>query len=288
VGRFAPTPSGDLHLGSLYTAAASYLDARAHRGRWLLRIEDLDAPRAVPGAAMRIIATLQRFGFEWDGDIVRQSDRIEHYRAALQDLRDRGLTFECTCSRSQLQDEQNYPGTCRTLARQPGADTATRLRVGPEFVTFTDEIQGTYRQNVAAAVGDLLIKRRDQVFAYLLAVVVDDAAQGINHVVRGADLLDNTPRQIYLQRCLHLSTPRYAHVPVLTEADGTKLAKSRRSVRVDSAAPAVQLLSVFLLLGMQPPAELRNAALDSIWQWGIANWNKNAVPNRLNLRIELQ
>jgi glutamyl-Q tRNA(Asp) synthetase len=274
-------------LGSLYTAAASYLDARAHRGRWLLRIEDLDAPRAVPGAALRIIATLQRFGFEWDGGIMRQSDRIEHYRAALQNLRDRGLTFECTCTRSQLEDEQNYPGHCRTLARQPATDTATRLRVGPEPVSFTDEIQGTYRQNVAAAVGDLVIRRRDQVFAYLLAVVVDDAAQGISHVVRGADLLDNTPRQIYLQRCLHLSTPRYAHVPVLTEADGTKLAKSRRSVRADIAAPVTQLLSVFSLLGMQPPAQLQNAALDAVWRWGIANWNKNAVPNRLNLRLKL-
>ncbi len=285
MGRFAPTPSGDLHLGSLYAAAASYLDARAHGGRWLLRIEDLDGPRAVPGAAMRIIATLQRFGFEWDGEIMWQRNRIEHYRAALESLRDRGLTFECTCSRSQLEEEQNYPGFCRTLARRPGADTATRVRVEPEFVSFSDEIQGTYRQNVAAAVGDLIIRRRDQVFAYLFAVVLDDAAQGVNHVVRGADLLDNTPRQIYLQRCLGLDTPRYAHVPVLTEADGTKLAKSRRSVPVLCAVPHRQILSVFSLLGMNPPADLLSVELAALWQWGIAHWNKNTVPIRLNLPL---
>jgi glutamyl-Q tRNA(Asp) synthetase len=285
VGRFAPTPSGDLHLGSLYTAAASYLDARANAGLWLLRIEDVDAARAVPGASERIIATLQRFGFEWDGEIMRQRNRIEQYRAALQTLRDRGLTFECTCSRSRLEDEQCYPGTCRARGRLPGADSATRLRVEPDLVSFSDEIQGSFRQNVAAAVGDLIIKRRDQVFAYLLAVVVDDAAQGVNHVVRGADLLDNTPRQIYLQRRLGFDTPRYAHVPVLTEADDSKLAKSRRSVRADVAAPLAQLLSVFSLLGMRPPAELQSSELAEVWRWGIATWNKNAVPSRLNLRL---
>jgi glutamyl-Q tRNA(Asp) synthetase len=250
-----------------------------------LRIEDLDAPRAQSGAAQRIVATLQRFGFEWDGDIMHQSRRLEHYRDALQNLRDRGLTFECTCSRSQLEDEETYPGTCRSLARRPGADTATRLRVESQMVSFADEIQGVYRQNVATAVGDLIIRRRDQVFAYLFAVVLDDAAQGVTHVVRGADLLDNTPRQIYVQRCLGLDPPRYAHVPVLTEADGTKLAKSRRSVHADSEAPLTQLWRVFSLLGMRPPLELQRTELTALWRWGIANWNKNSVPNRLNLPL---
>jgi glutamyl-Q tRNA(Asp) synthetase len=272
-------------LGSLYTAAASYLDARAHGGSWLLRMEDLDAPRAVPGAADRIIATLRRFGFEWDGEIMRQSERIEHYRGAVQALRDRGLTFECTCSRSQLEDEQCYPGTCRSLARPAAADTATRLRVEPQLISFTDGIQGTFRQDVATAVGDLIIKRRDQVFAYVLAVVIDDEAQGVNHVMRGADLLDNTPRQIYVQRLLGFRTPSYAHVPVLTEADDSKLSKSKRSVRADSEAPVTQLLSVFSLLGMTPPAEMKSAHLPDVWRWGITHWNKNAVPIRLNLRL---
>jgi len=271
----------------LYTAAASYLDARAHAGRWLVRIEDVDGPRVLAGASERIIRTLERFGFQWDGEILRQQDRTEEYRAALRSLQHRGLTFECTCSRSQLEDEHRYPGTCRELARPPGADTAARLRVRPGFIVFSDEIQGTYRQDVAAAVGDLILRRRDQVFAYLLAVVVDDAAQGITHVVRGADLLDNTPRQIHLQRCLGLTTPRYAHVPVLTEPDGLKLAKSRRSVGADSAAPLPQLLSVFSLLGMKPPAELNSAGLAEGWAWAIAHWDKNTVPNRLNLRLSV-
>jgi glutamyl-Q tRNA(Asp) synthetase len=272
-------------LGSLYTAAASYLDARAHGGRWLVRIEDVDGPRTVAGASDRIIRTLERFGFEWDGEIVRQQDRFEEYRAALHSLQDRGLTFECTCSRSQLEDEHRYPGTCRDLLRRPGHDTATRLKVQSDLITFSDEIQGTYRQNVATAAGDLILKRRDQVFAYLLAVVVDDAAQGITHVVRGADLLDSTPRQIYLQRCLGLALPRYAHVPVLTEPDDLKLAKSRRSVRADIAAPLPQLLSVFSLLGLAPPAGLHATGLAQAWAWGIAHWDKNAVPNRLNVRL---
>jgi glutamyl-Q tRNA(Asp) synthetase len=254
-----------------------------------VRIEDIDAARTVAGAPDRIIRTLERFGFEWDGEIMRQSSRIDAYREALRSLQDRGLTFECTCSRSQLEDDQPYPGTCRALARTavnagPHA-TATRLRVQPGHIFFCDEIQGIYRQDVSAAVGDLILKRRDQVFAYLLAVVVDDAAQGITHVVRGADLLDNTPRQVYLQRCLGLPSPRYAHVPVLMEHTGQKLAKSRRSVRADEGDPVLQLLSVFSLLGMSPPPDLLNVGIAEVWMWATAQWDKNAVPKHLNLRI---
>ncbi|HEY2144617.1 MAG TPA: tRNA glutamyl-Q(34) synthetase GluQRS, partial [Steroidobacteraceae bacterium] len=196
VGRFAPTPSGDLHLGSLYAAVASYLDARAHGGRWILRIEDLDRPREVAGAASRILSTLESFGFEWDGEVIRQFERREHYDAALRNLSSRDLTFACTCSRSQLEDELRYPGTCRSRAAQGGANIATRLRIDPGHIIFSDRIQGSFRQDVSAAVGDIVLKRRDQIFAYVLSVVVDDAAQGITHIVRGADLLDNTPRQI--------------------------------------------------------------------------------------------
>src|SRR5579862_4254783 len=231
VGRFAPSPTGDLHLGSLYTAAASFLDARAHAGRWLVRMEDVDRPREVPGAAARILATLEAFGFEWDGEVVRQSERDCDYAAALEALAARGLTFACSCSRSMLADEERYPGHCRERLHAPGMATAIRLRVEPRVVEFTDRIQGTFRQDVAAAVGDAVLRRRDRLFSYLLAVVVDDAAQGVTHVVRGADLLDNTPRQIYLQGALGLPTPRYAHVPALVEADGSKLAKSARRDR---------------------------------------------------------
>jgi glutamyl-Q tRNA(Asp) synthetase len=274
-----------LHLGSLYTAAASFLDARAHRGRWLLRIEDLDRPREVAGSADRILHTLRAFGFEWDGEILRQRDRSGLYTAALQDLQTRDLTFLCTCSRQQLEDESRYPGTCRRGPALAGAATAVRLRVDPGHVAFTDRIQGTYRQDVAAAVGDPILRRRDQVFAYLLAVVVDDAAQGVTHVVRGADLLDNTPRQILLQRLLGLPQPAYAHVPVLTEPDDTKLAKSRRSVRLDAGAALPQLLAVFSMLGLSPPGSLASATISDAWNWGFGHWNINQVPKRLNVRV---
>ncbi|HME39860.1 MAG TPA: tRNA glutamyl-Q(34) synthetase GluQRS [Steroidobacteraceae bacterium] len=285
MGRFAPTPSGDLHLGSLYAAAASYLDARARGGRWLLRIEDLDRPREVLGSAQRILATLQAFGFDWDGVVVRQRDRIDIYADALRNLQNRALTFECSCSRLQLEDESRYPGTCRLRPAVSGVPTATRLRIEPGHIKFCDRIQGTYRQDVAAAVGDIILKRRDQVFAYLLAVVVDDAAQGVTHVVRGADLLDNTPRQIHLQQLLGLPTPAYAHVPVLTEPDDTKLAKSRRSVSLDAVDALPQLLGVFSLLGLAPPASLAAATLADAWEWATGHWDIKRVPKRLNVRV---
>ena len=274
-----------MHLGSLYTAVASFLDARAHHGRWLLRIEDIDKPREIAGSADRILHTLRAFGMEWDGEVVRQSDRIDFYAAALRSLESRHLTFECSCSRLQLEDESRYPGTCRMHPAVSGAPTAIRLRVEPALIYFSDRIQGAYRQDVAAAVGDFILKRRDQLYAYVLAVVVDDAAQGVTHIVRGADLLDNTPRQIYLQRELGLPLPRYAHVPVLTEPDDTKLAKSRRSVRVDSVEALPQLLAVFSMLGLPVPASLARATLAEAWDWAIAHWNVNNAPKRLNVRV---
>ncbi len=275
-----------MHLGSLYTAVASYLDARANGGHWLLRIEDLDRPREVPGSAAHIVATLRAFGFEWDGELVRQADRTLHYAAALDALSARGLTFECSCSRLQLAEEERYPGSCREHPLIPGAATATRLRVDPGYVQFADRIQGSYRQDVAAAVGDVILKRRDQLFAYLLAVVVDDAAQGVTHIVRGADLLDNTPRQIYLQRLLGLATPAYAHVPLLVEADGGKLAKSARSVRLEGGGVALkQLLRVFELLGLAPPPVLATATIGAAWAWALPRWDINRMPKRLTLPV---
>jgi len=274
-----------LHLGSLYTAVASFLDARAHGGRWLLRIEDLDRPREVAGSADGILRTLQAFGFEWDGEVVRQRDRSELYVHALQTLRARNLTFECTCSRMQLEDDVRYPGTCRVRPTASAVPAATRLRIEPGMILFCDRIQGSYRQDVAGTVGDVILERRDGIFAYLLAVVVDDAAQGVTHVVRGADLLDNTPRQIYLQQLLGLPLPVYAHVPVLTEADDSKLAKSRRSVRLDSAEVLPQLLTVFSMLGLAPPEGLATAGLVEAWAWAIGQWRVEKIPKRLNVRV---
>jgi glutamyl-Q tRNA(Asp) synthetase len=248
-------------------------------------MEDLDRPREVPGSAAGILHTLERFGFEWDGPVVLQSARSAHYEAALRRLREARLTFACSCSRAQLEDELRYPGTCRRRELTPGPDTAIRLAVEPKRIAFTDRIQGTYRQDVAEAVGDIVLKRRDQLYAYVLAVVVDDAQQGVTHVVRGADLLDNTPRQILLQQLLGLAEPRYAHVPVLTEADGGKLAKSRRSVHLAADAPLPQLLQVFSLLGLAPPAALRQASISAAWAWAIGQWSTDRVPKCLHLHV---
>ena len=276
-----------MHLGSLYAAAASYLDARSHGGRWLLRIEDLDRAREAPGSADGILRTLQRFGFEWDGAVVRQSDRTEAYAAALERLTRQGLTFQCSCSRLQLEEQTRYPGNCRERPLMAQVPTATRLRVEPGHVYLADRIQGTYRQDVAAAVGDVILRRRDQIFAYLLAVVVDDAAQGVTHVLRGADLLDNTPRQIYLQRLLGLREPAYAHVPVLTEPDDAKLAKSARSVALERESGLTQLRTVFSLLGLGATDELLYATIPEAWRWAVGLWDVNKVPKRLNVRVSL-
>jgi glutamyl-Q tRNA(Asp) synthetase len=228
---------------------------------------------------------LELFGFEWDGPIMRQFDCGERYEAALQRLSSRNLTFACSCSRAQLEDELRYPGTCRSRPVTAGMQAAIRVRVDPGHVFFTDRIQGTYRQDVAAAVGDIILKRRDRIYAYVLAVTVDDAEQRVTHIVRGADLLDNTPRQIYLQRLLGSPTPSYAHVPVLTEADGSKLAKSRRSMRLAADSPLPQLRFIFSLLGLAPPPALEFATISAAWSWAIAQWHVNKVPKRLDLRV---
>ena len=232
---------------------------------------------------------MEQFGFEWDGAVARQYDRAERYDEALRALHAQGRTFSCSCSRLQLraqfEDELRYPGTCRTRPIDPGVAAAIRVRVDAGYVQFTDGIQGTYRQNVADAVGDFILKRRDQIYAYVLAVTVDDAAQGVTHIVRGADLLDNTPRQIYLQRLLGLTEPNYAHVPVLTEADGGKLAKSRRSVRLSADSPLPQLYSVFSMLGLAPPSSLATTTISDAWHWAIGQWTLNKVPKRLDLPV---
>ena len=270
----------------LYTAAASYLDARANGGHWLVRLEDLDRPRVVPGSAAQILRTLEQFGFAWDGEVLHQNDRLAFYEAALESLKSRGSIFECSCSRSELAEEDRYPGTCRSGPRRESA-TALRLRVDSSVIQFSDRVQGIFRQNVADAVGDFVLRRRDELIAYVLAVVVDDADQNITHVVRGADLLDNTPRQIYLQQQLGHTSPTYAHVPLLLEPDGRKLAKSARSVRLDTQSPQRQLLAVFALLGLPSGSPSQQAPLDELWQWAIENWNPVRIPRQLSCKLPL-
>jgi glutamyl-Q tRNA(Asp) synthetase len=253
-----------------------------------VRIENVDRPREVAGAAQAILSQLRAFGFKWDGEIVRQSDRNERYLSALERLATSGLTFACSCSRATL-GGQRYPGTCRNSGayRQrvgSQATTATRLRIEPGTITVADQIQGGYTQDIAAASGDLILRRRDGIIAYLLAVVADDADQGVTHVVRGADLLEHTPAQIYLQRALRLATPIYAHVPALVEADGMKLAKSRRSLHLVASAPEAQLMQVFELLGLQLTG-LQGDGLPRLWDRAISRWRIEGVPKLATVRV---
>jgi len=232
-GRFAPSPTGPLHFGSLVAAAGSWLFARAAGGRWLVRIEDLDRPRVVPGSAEEILAALNRYGLDWDGEVVRQSRRTTLYDAALAELRRRGVVYDCACSRADLQraasaplgSEPVYPGTCRDGLPAGRMARAIRFRSPDAMIAFDDLIAGRIEENVAAQTGDFVVKRADGPYAYQLAVVVDDAEQGVTQVVRGADLLRSTPRQIALQRALHLPTPMYAHLPLILAPDGSKLGK---------------------------------------------------------------
>ncbi|WP_137971061.1 tRNA glutamyl-Q(34) synthetase GluQRS [Pseudomonas sp. F(2018)] len=283
IGRFAPTPSGYLHFGSLVAALASYLDARSVGGQWLLRMEDLDPPREVPGAQDAILRSLELYGFEWDGELVRQSERHAEYAALIARLFAQGLAYACTCSRKQLEGSGGiYPGTCRN-AGHPDFEAAIRLRVPELEYRFTDRVQGEFRQHLGREVGDFVIRRRDGLFAYQLAVVLDDAWQGVTDVVRGADLLDSTPRQLYLQELLGLPQPRYLHVPLIIQPDGHKLGKSYRSppLPADQAPPL--LTRALRALGQQPPAELAGATPHEVLAWGIAHWDATRIPRSRTL-----
>ncbi|WP_458131460.1 tRNA glutamyl-Q(34) synthetase GluQRS [Pseudomonas sp. R3-41] len=283
IGRFAPTPSGHLHFGSLVAALASYLDARAVGGRWLLRMEDLDPPREEPGAQAAILKALESYGFEWDGEMVRQSERHDAYDQVINRLFSQGLAYACTCSRKQLEAYQGiYPGLCRN-AGHGTEDAAIRLRVPELEYHFTDRVQGEFRQHLGREVGDFVIRRRDGLYAYQLAVVLDDAWQGVTDIVRGADLLDSTPRQLYLQELLGLPQPRYLHVPLITQPDGHKLGKSYRSppLAADQATPL--LLRALRALGQQPGLELADASPRELLAWGIRHWDARKIPRTLSL-----
>ena len=275
-GRFAPSPTGPLHQGSLVAAVASWLDARARGGEWLLRIEDVDAPRTVPGAADDILATLESLGLTWDGPVAWQGQRREQYEAALEKLRGLGLVYRCRCSRREIADSALwgpegavYPGTCRESALDAAVGGAERLRVPRGPVPFDDRLRGRLVQDVSADIGDFVLKRRDGLHAYQLAVVVDDAEAGITDVVRGADLLWSTPRQVLLQRALGYPTPRYLHVPVVTNERGEKLSKQTRAARVRwGDAAAVREALRFLGQAEVPggsAAEILQAAV-TVWE----------------------
>ncbi|WP_207004309.1 tRNA glutamyl-Q(34) synthetase GluQRS [Trinickia mobilis] len=287
-GRFAPSPTGPLHFGSLVGALASYLDARAHRGAWLVRIEDIDGPRNVPGAAEDILAMLERFGMRADEPPIWQSTRTARYRQAFDALDRAGFVYPCGCTRKEIADSllnahaRNttlaYPGTCRHgLNGKPAR--AWRLRVpdgDAAIVTLDDRWQHAQTQNLATDVGDFVLKRADGQWAYQLAVVVDDADSGITHVVRGADLLDSTARQIYLQRCLGVATPAYLHVPVVVDEEGEKLSKQTGAAALDAGDPLPMLGIAARHLGLELGAPTR-ASRDAFYAQATALWAKRFV-----------
>ena len=281
-GRFAPSPTGPLHFGSLVAAVGSYLESRRNQGEWLIRIEDLDTPRCRLEWTSDILHTLEGFGFEWDGEPIYQNRRGELYASALERLASQGLIYPCGCSRREIADSSAqgiegpvYPGTCAGGRMHGGAARAFRVRAAGPVIGFSDALQGQITQDVAAAIGDFVVKRADGPVAYQLAVVVDDASQGITHVVRGADLLLSTPRQIHLQRLLGLPTPAYAHMPVAVNGAGEKLSKQTAAPAIDIAGAAEWLAAALRFLG-QPASPGLN--LGECWRWAFQHWDAVRIP----------
>lgn len=293
IGRFAPSPTGPLHFGSLVAAVASYCEAKLHHGKWLLRMEDLDKPREVKGAATTILNQLEAFGFEWDGAIIYQSQRNAIYAAALDALKEKQLVYPCTCTRKEIADSSNvsgiegaiYPKTCLLHAIKKNAPCAWRIKTPEIAIAFDDAIQGNISQCLQRDIGDFILKRADGFFAYQLAVVVDDAEQGVSHIVRGADLLDSTPRQIFLQQMLNYTKQRYAHVPLACNASGEKLSKQTLAAPLATHYATVNLYSALEFLGQNPPANLQFETTAILWEWALQHWQLSNVPAIKSLSI---
>jgi glutamyl-Q tRNA(Asp) synthetase len=290
-GRFAPSPTGPLHFGSLIAAVASYCQARSSSGEWLVRIEDIDPPREVPGSSDSILQTLERFGFQWDGEVVYQSHRSRLYTDALDDLIGKKRLYPCACSRKEIAKTSKmgvYPGTCRQGL--PGGRHARswRLLTGEDEIYFSDAIQGPQSYSMERDIGDFVLKRADGLFAYQLAVAIDDSDQGITQVVRGSDLLDSAPRQIYLQQQLGINSAEYAHHPIVVDDQGEKLSKQKLAPALDQNQNQLQaeLYRALRFLGQPVPAELLDSDLDSLWKWAIENWSMEYIPRKIASSIE--
>jgi glutamyl-Q tRNA(Asp) synthetase len=284
VGRFAPSPTGPLHFGSLVAAVASYLQARENGGRWLLRIEDIDPPREQPGASERIIEALEKYGFVWDCHVRYQSASHAQHLKALEYLVSQDLAYRCNCSRRDLEHAPRgpqgiiYPGTCRNGC-EPG-DAAIRLRTNDNEIAFVDALQGRISQHLQSESGDFVIRRRDGLIAYHLAVVVDDEIEGISEVVRGIDLLGSTPRQIWLQSLLGYRTPKYLHIPVITHSNGDKLSKLTGAPGISLEAIEKTLVAALSALQQQPPLDLAQQSIKDIWVWAEKNWQVGKLEGR--------
>lgn len=284
-GRFAPSPTGPLHFGSLTTALGSYLDARSHGGCWLLRVEDLDPPREQPGAADAIMRMLESHGLHWDGPVLFQHARMQTYQTAVESLLDKNMAYSCACSRREIVDSGMhglegpvYPGTCLKRLNNHTRAAGVRLKVpSDEIFSFDDALQGIFKQHLAKEIGDFIVRRTDGHFAYQLAVVLDDAFQDINHVVRGADLLISTPRQIYLQRLFGLPTPIYMHLPVAVDMQDAKISKQVQTSQLAGDSPSKMLYRALQFLGQSPPAELQSGAPHEVLAWAVSHWQPNSI-----------
>lgn len=276
IGRFAPSPTGPLHFGSLVAAVASFLQARVNNGRWLLRIEDIDPPREQSGATTQILKALESYGFEWDGETIFQSASAAAHEAALSSLLERDLAYRCACSRRDLAGLPNgplgaiYPGTCRSGSN--AAQAAIRVRTDDSRISFDDVIQGQITHRLESESGDFVIRRRDRLIAYQLAVVVDDEIQGVTEILRGIDLIDSTPRQIWLQTLLDFRTPRYAHIPVIVHPNGDKFSKLTGAPAIPLEGAGRVLVEALEALRQSPPDDLGDDSLRHIWSWATENW----------------
>jgi glutamyl-Q tRNA(Asp) synthetase len=287
IGRFAPSPTGPLHFGSLLAALASYLDAKANGGKWLLRVEDLDPPREPAGTAELILQQLQDLGMNWDDDVLYQSSRLDAYEAVMEKLQDMGLCYPCACTRPQIREMgQVYDGSCRNRKAAPAKPYALRLKIDAIEISFEDLIQGHFAQHLQSEVGDFVIRRKDELFAYQLAVVVDDEFQNISHVVRGWDLLDSTPRQIYLQKVLNFHKLRYAHIPIIIDEQGQKLSKQAFAPSIETDRASDAIYEALRALGQLPPQELQKERPESQLQWAIESWDIQAIDKVATLSLD--
>lgn len=288
-GRFAPSPTGPLHIGSLYTAVASFIDARAHNGQWLLRIDDLDPLRCKSEHASQILKTLEQYALYWDEDVFYQQTRYPDYQYALDNLRDQSLVYPCRCSRKELEkrhiNKGIYDAYCFKHPPSSQQASAMRIKLLSDSISFNDQVQGPITQSLKSDVGDFIIYRKDKIASYHLAVALDDAEQRITHIVRGHDLLDSTARQIYLQQQLHLSQPNYAHIPVLSDINGDKLSKRTGAEDVALLGVNHTLIKILGYLNFQPPAELVTYTGSEILDWAINHWSMANIKPRATLTI---
>jgi len=287
-GRFAPTPSGPLHFGSIVTALGSYLDAKSNKGKWFVRIDDIDQSRKKFNADKIILNQLKQLGLIWDEPVVYQTQQINLYEIALKNLKNLKCVFPCDCPRNKIKNLV-YPGTCRNKIAILNSNHSIRIRIDNSKISVADRLQGFYTQSIESEIGDFIIKRADGHFAYHLATVIDDNEQKITDIVRGFDLLDSTPRQVFLQKKLKYDEPNYLHLPIAIDSTGRKISKADKETTSVISSPTIVLVNVLRFLGHCPPDGIENTNTETILKWGIENWNVDLLPkkSKINYSVKL-